>query len=214
MNPFIRNDQYNFIQEQTQLLVNGHASVQDNGVLDALNSHSAEKVYKLFTDLTVEQTEVLEPILKVKNKEQAERFLSQIKPYLVSFKPVKEQSIKKLFPKVKKLKTPLMENVKWKEISYLGWDDPGTQKKYILAYFNNRLTGLQGSFKPSNKKGYCALCHKQEDVGMFMTEMKGSVQGTFVKRGNYICKDSEECNRNITSLDKLHDFIWLMLFNK
>lgn len=47
MEPFIRNDQYNFIKYQTQVLINGHASVNDTGVLNALKSLSAEKVMGL-----------------------------------------------------------------------------------------------------------------------------------------------------------------------
>lgn len=42
---------------------------------------------------------------------------------------------------------------------------------------------------------------------MFLVEIKGDIQGTFVKKGNYICKDGEACNRNMKSLDKLQDFI-------
>lgn len=40
-----------------------------------------------------------------------------------------------------------------------------------------------------------------------MIEVKGPQQGTFVKRGNYICQDPQACNKNITTLDQLHDFI-------
>ncbi|HEY4552341.1 MAG TPA: elongation factor G-binding protein, partial [Bacillaceae bacterium] len=47
-------------------------------------------------------------------------------------------------------------------------------------------------------------------VGMFMTETKGQAAGTFVKRGNTICQDSQVCNENLTSLDKLEAFIELL----
>ena len=67
--------------------------------------------------------------------------------------------------------------------------------------------GLHGTIKPTNKKGICAICSRFEEVGMFMSETKGTVQGTFIKKGNYICLDSMKCNQNITTLDKMNDFI-------
>ncbi|WP_042349857.1 FusB/FusC family EF-G-binding protein [Bacillus massiliigorillae] len=209
MEPFIRNDQYNFIKKQTQTLVNGHSSVNDIAVLQALKSLAIERVLNLFTDISNEQKQLLEPIVEIKDKDHAEEFLLQLKPYVIPFEEVTQQTIKKLMPKVKKLKVPSLENTDWKDISYLSWDDKGSQKRYIIARYNHKLMGLQGTFKPINKKGICTICNKLEEVGMFMTEKKGTVQGTFTKRGNYICQDSQACNANITSLDKLNDFISL-----
>lgn len=207
MEPFIRNDQFNFIRAQTQTLINGHSSVNDKAVLNALKSLATERVLNLFNNIDEEKKQLLHSITEIKDKEQAEEFLSQLKPYIMPFKEVTQQSIKKLMPKVKKLKVPLLENMDMKEISYLSWDDKGSQKKYIIAYDNDKFIGLHGTFKPIHKKGICALCNKLEEVGMFMTETKGTVQGTFTKRGNYICQDGQKCNYNITSLDKLMDFI-------
>ena len=42
---------------------------------------------------------------------------------------------------------------------------------------------------------------------MFLVEIKGDIPGTFVKKGNYICKDAVVYNQNMKSLDKLQDFI-------
>jgi len=42
---------------------------------------------------------------------------------------------------------------------------------------------------------------------MFLVEIKGNVPGTFVRKGNYICKDGVACNHNMKSLDKLQGFI-------
>lgn len=39
---------------------------------------------------------------------------------------------------------------------------------------------------------------------------KASSDGTFIKRGNYICQDSEWCNDRLTDRSKLTEFIeWL-----
>lgn len=207
MEPFIRSDQYNFIRTQTQVLMNGHLSVNDRNVLHALKLITIEKVLQLFDDISDEQKQLLNPILNVEDRAGAEEFLSQVEPYVIPFKNVTEQTIKKLFRKAKKLKVPSLEEIELKELSYLGWNDIGSNKKYIVAEYDHKLIGLQGTFRNSSQKGICALCNGFEEVGLFVSESKGSEKGTFTKRGNYICQDSQTCNHNLTSLDKLHDFI-------
>lgn len=207
MEPFIRSDQYNFIKAQTQTLINGHSTVNDIDVINALKSMAKEKVLNLFGDLNDEQKQLMDPILEIKDKTQAEEFLAQLKPYVIPFKEVTEQTLKKIFPKAKKLKVPLLENMDLKEISYLGWYDKGSNKKYIVVGHQNKLIGLHGTFQNSNQKGICAICNAYEKVGMFLSESKGVDKGTFIKRGNYICQDSQKCNHHLTTLDKLNDFI-------
>jgi hypothetical protein len=207
MEPFIRNDQYNFIKAQTQILINGHSTTNDIGVLRALKEISKEKVFNLFMTMSDEQKQLIDPFHNIKDQSNAEEFLLQLKPFVIPFKVVTEQTLKKLFPKAKKLKISAIEDIDLKEISYLSWEDKGSNKRYIIAQKNNKLIGLQGTFTSINNKGICALCHKFEEMGMFMSEIKGQIQGTFIKRGNHICQDSQKCNQNITTLDKLNDFI-------
>ncbi|PHA02296.1 elongation factor G-binding protein [Bacillus pseudomycoides] len=207
MEAFIRSDQYNFIKSQAHILVNGHATTNDRGVIAALKSLAIEKVLHVFENFTDEQKELIDMILTVENKEGAESFLSKLTPYVIPFQEVTQQTLKKLFPKAKKLKLPVMEEINMKETSYLSWIDKGTNRKLIITRNNNKLVGIQGTFQSINKKGICALCHRHEEVGMFLVEIKGDVPGTFVKKGNYICQDSIVCNQNMTSLDKLYDFI-------
>lgn len=206
MEPFVRSDQFNYIKNQLQILTNGYTSVNDKGVLNALKTLTDEKIIHLFDDLSEEQRQVFNPIVEIREKEQAEAFLLQLKQYVIPFKDISEPSIKKLFPKAKKLKIPSLDQIDRKEISYLGWNDTGSNKKYIVVIQNEKIVGLHGSFKNS-QKGICAICHGHGELGMFIMETKGSEQGTFIKRGNYICQDSQKCNQNIKTLDKLEDFI-------
>ncbi|WP_313802327.1 FusB/FusC family EF-G-binding protein [Cytobacillus sp.] len=207
MEPFIRSDQFNYIKNQLQILINGFTTVNDKEVLEALKTLTDEKIIHLFDDLSEEQRQIFNPIVEIREKEQADTFLSQLKQYMIPFKAISEQSIKKLFPKAKKLKVPPLDQIDRKEISYLGWNDTGSNKKYIVAVQNEKIMGLHGSFKNISKKGICAICNCHEELGMFIMETKGSVQGTYIKRGNYICQDSQKCNQNIKSLDKLDAFI-------
>lgn len=207
MEPFIRSEQYNFIKLQTQILINGHATANDRDVINTLKTVSKERVLQLFSDINEEQNQLLAPVETIKDPAQAEDFLLQIKPYVIPFKEVTEKTVKKLFPKAKKLKAPLLKNIDLRELSYLGWDDGGSGKKFIIAPHHDAFTGLHGTIKPTNKKGICAICSRFEEIGMFMSETKGTIQGTFIKKGNYICLDSMKCNQNITSLDKMNDLI-------
>lgn len=209
MESFIRNDQFNFIRNQIQLLINAHSSVNDPEVINALKLLAMEKVINLFTELNEEQEECLNPLLEIETKDQCDEFLTRLKHYVIPFREVTQQSLKKLMPKAKKLKLPSMDEVSLKDLSYLGWDDRGSQRKYIIAYHEGKAVGLHGHFKPSNKKGICSLCNKLEEVGLFMTQTKGTAEGTFTRKGNYICQDSQKCNQNLTSLEKLNDFLLL-----
>ncbi|MFC4410345.1 FusB/FusC family EF-G-binding protein [Chungangia koreensis] len=210
MEPFIRNDQYNFIKRQVQGLVNGHASSNDTNVLKALKSLTQEKVDQLFEELTVEQKQLLQPVIEIRNKEQADDFLLQLSPYRLPFKRVTEQTAKKLFPKVKKLKLPKLEGIDLTTVSYLGWNDSGTNRKYLIVETEGKLKGYFGHFKSSNKKGMCTICNTFGELGLFTAEIKGSTMDAYIKRGNYICYDSTKCNENLTKVEKLQNFIHLI----
>ncbi|SDO10442.1 FBP C-terminal treble-clef zinc-finger [Psychrobacillus sp. OK028] len=210
MNPFIRSNQYNFIKKQTQVLVNGHATVNDQEVLNALRALSLEKVLWLFEEASEDQKNLLNPMVDIKEKLEAEDFLEILKPYVIPFKEISEAAIKKIFPKAKKLKIPSLENIDFKEISYLGWLDKGSNKKFLIIEYKNKLVGISGGYKDSNKKGICALCNRIEEIGMFTSSVKGLTQDAFITRGNYICRDSQKCNENIVSLDKLNNFVELI----
>ncbi|WP_077622823.1 FusB/FusC family EF-G-binding protein [Sediminibacillus massiliensis] len=207
MEPFIQTHQYNFIKEQVQYLVNGHASVNDFDVLKTLESLAIEKVTSQFDGLQEEQKEVLNGITNIQDKEDAVLFLARIKSHVIPFPDISENTIHKLFPKTKKLKTPRLENIDFKETTYLSWIDKGSSKKFIVAPHFGTLIGVKGSFTNSNQKGICTLCNGNEEVGLFVSEEKGTGNGTYVKRGSHICRNSETCNQNITNLKKMDEFL-------
>ncbi|XXM71145.1 FusB/FusC family EF-G-binding protein [Lysinibacillus sphaericus] len=207
MDAFIRNDQYNFISYQTQVLINGYSSVNDHGVLQALRGLVRDKVMDLFEELESEEKQIIEKITDIKDSDHAKDFLEALREYVMPFQPVNETALKKMFPKVKKLRIPDLKVWDFKALSYLGWNDFGQESKYIVAEVDGRLKGLKGTFKNSSKKGHCTICHSFSEVGLFVSQSKKSSQGTFVKKGNYICQDSMECNGKLKDLDKLVDFI-------
>jgi hypothetical protein len=209
MEPFIKNDQYNFIKAQTKVLVSGHLNASDPGVLKAMKALTLEKVMSLVPDPSIEQRDLLEPVVSIKDKQDAELFLARLKPFVIPFREGKlsEKTLQKLFPKVKKLKLPNLESINLREITYLGWNDIGQERKYIVTDMNGKLTGIRGMFKNHSQKGICTICHSISDIGLFMTESKAAANGTFKNRGNYICQDSQICNHNLQSEEKLHEFV-------
>jgi len=48
MKPFIRTEQYNFIKHQLHVLTNGHSTVNDKTVLNALHSLVNDKILVYF----------------------------------------------------------------------------------------------------------------------------------------------------------------------
>ena len=88
--------------------------------------------------------------------------------------------------------------------SYLGWNDAGSGRKYMIVDVGGKLTGIHGTIKSSNKKGICSICNRTEEIGLFMARVKSGKE-TYTDRGNYICCDSEKCNQNLMTLDHLND---------
>lgn len=206
MKPFIRTDQYNFIRVQTRKLVNGHSTAKDADVIKALEAMVLENILAMFLDLTEDQKQLIMPVVEIHDKEMAEKYLANMKKYVIPFS-ASEPAVRKLFPKVKKLSVPHLDKIDLRDIVYLSWFDNSTIKKYIVLSYDNKLSGIYGSFTGANQKGICSLCNGLGEVGMFLAEIKGKDQGTFTKRGNYICSDSQKCNENLTSLEKLTDFV-------
>ncbi|MGO1058458.1 FusB/FusC family EF-G-binding protein [Planococcus sp. FY231025] len=203
---FIRNDQFNFIKEQAGILVSGQATGNDAEVLNVLRHLAHEKVFKLFPQLTEEQKAVLNPLAKVKETAEAEAFLEQLRPYVIPFKTVTEQSLKKLFPKAKKLKGPKLDALDFKKLSYIAWIESSTLM-YLVAEKDGRFEGIHGTMTRSHKKGICTICNRHSEVGLFTAKTKSSGQDQFVKRGNYVCLDNEACNSNINGLERLNEFV-------
>ncbi|WP_110111866.1 FusB/FusC family EF-G-binding protein [Bacillus sp. CGMCC 1.16541] len=210
MEPFIRSDQYNFIKEQAQILINAHSTVNEAHVLNALKAITIEKVENQFSALTDAQAPLIHTIMDITDRLEADKALEQLKSSVIPFQMIKSETLQKLFPKAKKLKLPSFPDLDLKETTFLGWDDKGSGRRYIVAPYKGKLTGLHGTFTKMNQKGMCTLCHKYEDLGMFLYEKKGKEPGTFTKRGNYICYDAQTCSSQVTSLEKIEEFVELL----
>jgi len=204
--PFIRSDQYNFIKYQLKNLVHSYSTIKDQDVLKAIAYSSLDKITNLFSEYESSR-ESFGEILEIKSENQANHFLDELKCYVIPFRIVSDKTLEKLFPKAKKLKLPPME-LDLKEISYLGWYDMRSERKFLIFDYDGKLLGINGTFR-NMTKGICSICNGHEEVGLFMANVKSGKE-TFTNRGNYICNDSQKCNQNIKTLDKLYQFIELV----
>ncbi|MNI79884.1 Fibronectin-binding protein (FBP) [compost metagenome] len=76
---------------------------------------------------------------------------------------------------------------------------------------DGQIVGIEGKFTPMNKKGVCFLCNKHEELALFTAVSKSrpahSSPDYYKAVGNYLCMDSQECNKNITDVTALERFI-------
>ncbi|RUL53571.1 MULTISPECIES: FusB/FusC family EF-G-binding protein [Lysinibacillus] len=204
---FITTSQYQLVKKQAKKIVNAFTSSKDQKVIDAIQALVQEEINDKIQFHDIEQQLTLQPIFDLKTKEQAEQFIQHIKPYVIPFQQPTENELKKLFPKDKKLKLPKLAQIDWQEISYLSWFDSGTNRKYLVYREEGVLKGVRGVFSNLEKVGICTVCNRHAKVGLLLVSKSGNVMGTYTKRGNYICEDSDACNEALSDLNKFYNFV-------
>ncbi len=206
---FIKNEQFNFIRKQVAWIKDSTKQHLPPGVLASVYELSNEKISNCVTALTPEQKELMD-FSSLKTVEAYEQALEQLPNYLLAFPTISEQQLKKLFPKSKKLKLPDLSNIDLHRLTYLSWNDSRSNKKYILYKLDSQLVGIECSFSPSTKKNICSICHCHGEVTHFSTITKAKKVNNpdyYKSIGNLICVNSTECNKNITDVSYLEEFL-------
>ncbi|MDT2757234.1 FusB/FusC family EF-G-binding protein [Enterococcus asini] len=207
LNPTIHPDQYMALRQIVHDLINTYQSVNDRTTVATVQALAVEKIR---TAVPIEDPAMEDLIAFILNprltKAKAESYFEDFKAFVIPFEKPSAKQIEKAFRKVKKLKQPDLDQLDLREHTYIGWNDPGSQKKYLLFYANGRLTGLSGNIPSEVKKNICTLCHHEDNVALFMATTKTGSEGTYTKRGNYICIDSDKCNRQLTNRQNLDQF--------
>ncbi|MGX7014021.1 FusB/FusC family EF-G-binding protein [Vagococcus silagei] len=197
--------EYNTVKNQISNLINIYKTVSDKDVImtsqemvtsqlrPVLGEALHEKICLSYLDVTLTNAKAV-PLFET------------IKEEVEPFKQVSDKQLEKVFRKVKKMKYPNWDQLDLQELNYLAWDDIGTQRKYISFYENDKLVGFYGVMSTNVIKNVCSICHQVDNVAMFLSTTKSSGDGTYTKKGNYICKDSVKCNQQMHDLSHLHDF--------
>ncbi|EFM66023.1 FusB/FusC family EF-G-binding protein [Enterococcus faecalis] len=208
MNPTIQPYQFNIIKEQVAVLLNTYTSVNDATTVKTVQALCVEKINGLFPEEHPAVTILLDKVMDRRlTRARAEKYLDELKETVLSFKEPSTPQVTKVFRKVKKLKIPEWENMDLRNNTYVGWNDAGTQKKFILAYRENKLIGVHGTLSPTIVKGVCSICQTITNVSMFLATTKSGGDGTYTKKGNYICHDSDTCNQQLTQPEYLEAFM-------
>lgn len=190
--------QYAFIKRQAEYLANSYASVNDKQTVLTIEAQVKQQISELFIERPAAVTIFLNQLLAGDlTRVKAEKYLQSLKEVVHPFELPSDKQLAKLFKKTKKLTLPDWSELDLREHTYIGWNDPGTQKKFIIAYHEGKLIGVSGSISPTIQKGICPICHATSGVSLFMATVKSSGDGTYTKRGNYICYDSDTCNQHL-----------------
>lgn len=209
--PFIRNHQYNLIKKQVDLLQNTCKSVSDPKVVEAVRQSAQSKIAEALPDAKELHGQMIEQIPLLSTAGEFQQYMRSLEPYQAEFRRVTENQVKKLFPKIKKLKVPDLAAIDYRFVTYLGWNDIATNKLFLVYHLDGQLVGVEGRFTPTNKKSVCFLCNRHEEVALFTAITKArpaNASPDYYKAiGNYMCVNSAACNKNITDVTALEKFI-------
>ncbi|MFC0361946.1 FusB/FusC family EF-G-binding protein [Enterococcus canintestini] len=189
-------------------LINVYQSVNDKQTVNAVQALTTEKINEILPEDSTQKEELLQFILDPHlTKASAERYLNGLKEHVTPFVAPSAKQVEKVFRKTKKLHLPNFDAMDLKEHTYIGWNDPGQQQKFLLYYDEQGLQGLKGNFSSNVLKNVCSICHKTSEVALFLATTKKGGDGTYTKKGNYICVDSEKCNHQLYDKKQLLDFV-------
>lgn len=206
---FIKNEQLNFIKKQIDLIKDTTKKNVPPTVLAAAHDLAHAKILDLFPNASLDQQEMLD-LSGLKTDGEYERYSQRISSFLLPFPKITEQQLKKMFPKNKKLKLPDLSIIDHNKLTYLSWNDLRSNKKFIVYELDGKMVGIECKFTPTSKSNYCSVCNCLGEVAYFSTvtkEKKSKNPDYYKSIGNLICADSSECNKKITDVDYLTNFL-------
>lgn len=205
-NLVLKPNEYWYCKQQVSELVSAYHSVNDKQTIGTLQTLIQGKTGEFFDRdplLAAYWEQFLDTSL---TRDKMDKLFEEMKRFVIPMDAPSTKQIEKSFRKVKKMQFPELESTDFRELSYLGWNDSGTNRKYLIRKIDGRFNGAYGSFSTDVQKGHCAICNQISTVAFFLATTKSSGDGTYTKKGNYICTDSAQCNRQLTQLDTLDRF--------
>lgn len=209
--PFITNHHYNFIKGQADAVLRALRTVGDSKIVESVRLTAQARITELFPDITDDRKTMLDSILALKTADDFQQYVQALEPYLVEFPSISDKEIRKLFPKVKKLKGPDLTQMDLRFVTYLSWTDIATNKMFLVYPMEGKFVGIEGNYTPTNKKSYCFACNRYEELALFSAISKKrpahAMPDYYKSVGNYICMNGHDCNKNITDVAMLEKFI-------
>ncbi|MGO2890978.1 FusB/FusC family EF-G-binding protein [Enterococcus devriesei] len=198
--------EYGYCKQQISELVAAYHSVNDKQTINTLQTLIKSKTAEIFSRDTLLETYWEQFLNTSLTRDKFEKLFDELKAFVVPMNIPTTKQIDKCFRKVKKMHYPELMMTDFTELSYLGWNDSGTNRKYLMRQIDGRFSGIYGSFSTDIQKGHCAICNQISTVSFFLATTKSAGDGTYTKKGNYICTDSNQCNRQLTQLETFERF--------
>ncbi|WP_139993391.1 FusB/FusC family EF-G-binding protein [Paenibacillus paridis] len=212
---FIRNHEYNFIKKQVGIFQHALRTNPDPKILESVRDGAEAKILELFPAATEAQKEMLGRFTALKTTEDFQKYVKDLELYLVGFPQITVKQIQKLFPKNKKLKLPDLVNIDFRFVTYLSWMDISTNKLFMVYHQNGQFLGIEGRYTPTNKKSYCFVCNRFEELVLYSAVSKtkpAKASSDYYKAiGNYLCMNGHDCNKNIADVASLERFIHVVI---
>lgn len=199
--------QFVTLKRISKQLINTYKTVSDDQTIAAIQMMTLDKMDQLFPVINDAVKHFsLQLMDKKMTFKQLEFALAEIKQIVMPFTQPSDQAIQGLFKKIKKLSLPDWEKLDLSEATYIGWQDSATQRKFLIAEIEGTLRGVSGVQSSKGIKNMCAICQQTEYVSLFLAKTKTAGDGTYTKKGNYICVDSMSCNQQIEQKVALNHF--------
>lgn len=190
--------QYMKVNDIVYNLVHQYQSVNDLRTVSALQELAAEEIRETIPgDEPIVEQLILNIMDRRLRHRATEKMVQTLQEFIVPFATPNKKQIQQTFKKSKKLTLPDLSVVDWRDYTFFAWNDVATRRKYILYYEQEELLGLVGDVSSPIVRGYCSICQHEENVTMFLALNKRHGDGRYTKKGNYICVDSLQCNRNL-----------------
>lgn len=210
---FIRHHQMNFIRNEINKLKYALIHAADKSVIEGVKYRVETSISELFPLLPEHEKNALFSVQKITSDVECEEYVNKLSSYVIEFPRITEKQIKKLFPKNKKLKIPDLTSADFGKMSYLSWTDISTSKLFLIYPLSGTIVGVECRFSVSNKHNVCAICHTPGSPGQvgLVTALckpgRSSSPDYYKSVGNYMCLDSNECNKHIKDVAYLEKFL-------
>ncbi|PLS15429.1 elongation factor G-binding protein [Bacillus sp. M6-12] len=207
---FIENYQYNFMKNEIDGICKTLKSTSDTKVFNVVKLGALTKILGLFMGLNPEQLQLLNKLESLNTEQELRDYENELSTFKKGFPSLSIHDIKKLFPKAKRLKIPDLSNINNSDFTFVSWNDIGTGNRYIIYNLSNKLVGLQCNITMLSKQNICTLCHQKGPVAIVTAISKAKrfkSSDNYVAYGNLMCIDTEKCNKALTDITYLEEFI-------
>lgn len=181
----------------------------DVKTLQAHKDFLLNEIKSVFDNKDIDAGEFLKDIDDIKlSRKRAEHLLEKLRAVVEDYEMPSNPQVSKLFKKVKKLKVPDFDEMDKKSVCFIAWNDLSSNRKYFI--YKNRdkqFDRIYSELSPNKIKGFCKICNQESKVSLFLCKSKTSGDGTYKKKGDYICSDSEVCNQHLTDIEDLYAFV-------